>query len=725
MSNLGTKVFTDTLPATHSISGLPRSNGHSVQFYEDDSFFIEGLSKFIGAAMIAGDFAVVIATRPHTEALFSHLADRGLDLSLALKQGRLVFLGAAETLSQITINQLPDQSLFNRVVGGVIAQLTAAARKHDRRVVAFGEMVGLLCADGKPDAAIQLERFWNKLAETYLFQLHCAYSLKLFSDPSDAKIVESICAEHDHTVPAERYASLTGEEERLRTIVLLQQKAQSLEGEARERNRVQDALQEREEELTEFLENGAIAMHWVAADGTILWANAAELAMLGYQRDEYVGRNISEFHADAGVIEDILCRLSRNESLHDYEARVTCKDGSIRIVRIDSNVFRRNGEFVHTRCFTTDITEKKKAEETLFRLAAIVESSDDAIASKDLNGIITTWNKGAERMFGYKSEEIIGRSVTVLIPPELQHDEVIILAKIRAGQRIEHFQTVRVKKNGERIDVSLTISPVKDRYGNIIGAAKILRDITQEKKLQAALHTSERLASVGRLAATVAHEINNPLEAVTNFIYLAKRQPGLSTKVEGYLTFADQELARVAHIAQQTLGFYRDNSAPTNLVVADVVDDVLTIYERKSRYKGISIQRQIPPGLSLQTLQGEFKQTISNLLANAIDASFEGGKIIIRARRTHDVRSGSPGLRITIADNGIGIPAEHKAKLFAPFFTSKKEVGTGLGLWITKELLEKKGGNIRFRSRDSKPSGTVMSIYLPETTPALAAKLTL
>src|SRR5262249_7084052 len=151
-------------------------------------------------------------------------------------------------------------------------------------------------------------------------------------------------------------------------------------------------------------------------------------------------------------------------------------------VRIDSNVFLRDGHFAHTRCFTVDITERRRAEQAAFRLAAIVESSDDAIVSKDLNGIITSWNQGAERIFGYTADEIIGQPVTTIIPPELHDDEPHILAKIRAGERIEHFQTVRVRKNGDRIDVSLTVSPVKDQHGNIIGAAKIARDVTQQKR---------------------------------------------------------------------------------------------------------------------------------------------------------------------------------------------------------------------------------------------------
>jgi len=345
--------------------------------------------------------------------------------------------------------------------------------------------------------------------------------------------------------------------------------------------------------------------------------------------------------------------------------------------------------------------------------AAIVESSDDAIISKDLNGVVTDWNKSAERIFGYEAAEIVGRPITVLIPPEFLNDENVILAKIRAGERIDHFQTVRLNKNGDRIDVSLTISPLRDQRGSIVGAAKIVRDITAQKKLETKLHITERLASVGRLAASIAHEINNPLEAVINFIYIAKQHPEASEEIKRYLNSADQELRRVAHITQQTLGFYRDNSEPMSLVIADVLQDVLTVYEHKCQYKTLNVEQRIEPSLTLNTVQGELKQILSNLIANAIDASKENGKIIICARTSHHIPSGGSGVRITIADNGVGISDENKQKLFAPFFTTKTAVGTGLGLWITKDLLEKRGGRIRFRSTDSDPSGTVMTIYLP------------
>jgi signal transduction histidine kinase len=302
----------------------------------------------------------------------------------------------------------------------------------------------------------------------------------------------------------------------------------------------------------------------------------------------------------------------------------------------------------------------------------------------------------------------------LLIPPELHHDEDQILRKIKAGERIDHFQTVRMKKNGERMEVSLTISPVKDEHGTIVGAAKILRDITKQKKLEAIVHTSERLASVGRLAATVAHEINNPLEAVTNYVYLAKQQPDLPPKIKKYLDSADAALARVAHIAQQTLGFYRENFQPTKLVISTIIDDVLAIYERKLKYKRLEVDRRIDNGLSVLGFEGEMKQMLSNLITNAFDACQDGGRIIIAARSTRQFPAGQPGICITIADNGVGISDRDQLNLFTPFFTTKKSLGTGLGLWITKELLEIRGGRVRVRSRTASPSGTVMKLYIPQ-----------
>ncbi len=415
------------------------------------------------------------------------------------------------------------------------------------------------------------------------------------------------------------------------------------------------------EELRDFFENAVDGVHWVGADGTILWANRAELALLGYEAEEYLGRPIAEFHVDQPVIDDILARLRRNEVLRNCEARLRCKDGSIRHVVINSSGLWRDGKFVHTRCVTRDVTDQKRAQEErdratrhlmveyaitkllanetrfddvaprllrtvcdfggwdvggvwmvdesarvlrcvdvwhgpdshvdafaadtrrrtfsigiglpgrvwaegrshwvdvtndpnfprapvaasvalrsaaafpihvrgrvvgvleffskqrveadadllrLFdaigaqvgqfaerreaeelrdRLAAIVDSSDDAIVSKTLDGVITSWNRGAEHTFGYTASDAIGRHVTLIIPPERHQEEEVILARLRAGQKIEQYETVRQTRDGRLIDVSLTVSPVRNAEGKIVGASKVARDVTERNRAVAAL----------------------------------------------------------------------------------------------------------------------------------------------------------------------------------------------------------------------------------------------
>jgi PAS domain S-box-containing protein len=714
---MGTEALGELADSSHPAQAPPpraaQSSEHTVRFYEADDALTQELSRFIGSALGAGHLAIVIATKPHRDALSVRLQERGIDTHLAMQQGRFVSLDAGESLARFMVAGEPDPMLFRMVIGRLIEQASELAERHGAGLAVFGEMVSVLWAEGNQAAALALEKLWNELAKTHSFQLHCAYPMQLFSEQQDGKRMAEVCAEHSQVIPTERYTSVEREDERLRTILFLQQKAQALETEIVRRERLEAELQEREAELRDYVENALIGMHWVSATGEILWANKAELELLGYEYGEYVGRPISDFHADAPVIEDILCRLGRFEELHGYESRLRCKNGSIRDVRIHSNVYVRDGKFVHTRCLTTDITEHKQAEKAMAHLAAIVESSDDAIISKDLSGIITSWNRAAERILGYSADEIIGKPITTIIPSELLGDEPQILDKIRRGERIEHFETVRMHKSGDRLNVSLTISPVRSREGKIVGAAKILRDVTEQKKLLAALHTSERMASLGRLAATIAHEINNPLESITNLIYLSKEHPQAPRKVRQYLETAEQELGRAASIAQQTLGFQHAPSNASWIDIADAVESIVAIYERKFSNKNVRIERQIQLDLRIFTWAGEFKQILSNLISNALDASRAGGRLIIRAHVVTQGRPGAPGARISIADDGIGISEENKGKIFAPFFTTKELVGTGLGLSITKSLIEKRGGTMQVRSRDFQPSGTVMSFWLP------------
>ncbi|HUS18047.1 MAG TPA: PAS domain S-box protein, partial [Terriglobales bacterium] len=458
-------------------------------------------------------------------------------------------------------------------------------------------------------------------------------------------------------------------------------------------------------ELRDFLENAVVPLHWVDAEGKILWANRAEMNLLGYGPEEYIGHHIAEFHADEPTIRSILDRLARQEELHGHESRLRCKDGSIREVRIHSNVYAPDGRFAHTRCFTFDVTEQKRAQEAQARLAAIVNSSDDAIISKDLNGIITSWNAAATRIFGYQPEEIIGRSVLTLIPRHLHAEEPVILAKLARGERIDHYETQRCRKDGSTIEVSLTISPVRDHDGRVIGASKIARDITERNKTAEALRMADRLASVGRLAVTISHEINNPLEAVVNLIYLAKGATHRDPQgAADFLALAEQELARVSHITRQTLTFYRGSQQPGITRVAEHLHHLVSVFGPKLKNKSINLELDVRHDDEVNAVANDLQQVFTNLLSNSVDAVPLEGTIRIRVRRA--TLGGLPALRISVADSGPGITPDVLRKMFEAFYTTKKDVGTGLGLWVSRGIVKGMGGRIQVRTcTDPERSG--------------------
>ena len=350
------------------------------------------------------------------------------------------------------------------------------------------------------------------------------------------------------------------------------------------------------------------------------------------------------------------------------------------------------------------------------RLAAIVESADDAIYGEDLNGVVTSWNRAAEKMFGYRAEEMSGRSITAIIPQELQADELRILETIARGERIDHFETVRLTKNGKPIDVSLTVSPMKDEKGRIVGAAKIARDITQQKKTEQALRISERLASVGRLAATIAHEINNPLEAVINLVYLAKHR-SVHNDVRDFLSQAEEELARISHLTKQTLGYYRETKESAPMRVGQLVNQLIPVFAARTRNKAVDICTEIRDDPEIHAVSDEIRHLITNLLNNSIDAVSQGGQIRVRvSSATEWLGNVRFGVRFTVADTGSGIAPEVRSELFEPFFTTKKEVGTGLGLWLCKGIVERHRGSIRLKSSTAPgKSWTVFSVFIPSS----------
>ncbi|MEO8048805.1 MAG: PAS domain S-box protein [Acidobacteriota bacterium] len=351
-----------------------------------------------------------------------------------------------------------------------------------------------------------------------------------------------------------------------------------------DQKRREHELSERTRQLSDFMDNGTLALHWVAEDGTILWVNDAELRLLGYSREEYVGRNIAEFHIEQPVIFDILRRLKRNEELREYESRLRCKNGSIKNVSINSSVYWENGRFVHTRCFTRDISESEKASELREHLASIVDSSDDAIISKDLDGIIRSWNRGAERIFGYTAQEIIGKHISTLAAPERVDEIPGILDQIKRGERFDHYETKRRTKDGRILTVSLTVSPIRDASGTVVGASKVARDMT-ERQLQEQLlremnaTLSRSNADLEQFAYSASHDLQEPLRMVSSYSEMLRKKLGTKLGEPGdvYIGYIIEGVSRMEQLLQDLRSYAQASTADQS---ASAVADAEVAFEK-------------------------------------------------------------------------------------------------------------------------------------------------
>jgi len=445
-------------------------------------------------------------------------------------------------------------------------------------------------------------------------------------------------------------------------------------------------------------------------EGIVTSWNESAVRLFGYPADEMLGTNFSRIVPDQDRAGE--AAMLRELSLHSsrqYEAlRLTKSSTTVQVLGCISSIRDDSGKVIGAVRLEYAIAPSA-VDEFRSRLAAIVESTDDAIVSKNLDGMIISWNQGACRLFGHTSEEMIGESILKIIPEDLREEEAEILRKIRAGERIDHYETRRIRKGGEIIEVSLTISPIKDSHGKVIGSSKIAREISQRKKMERLLIQSEKLAATGRLAATIAHEINNPLDSVMNLVYLARTVLPATSKALPYLLTAERELERVAHIARQTLGYYRDPGPPSEVHLEQMLEEVLSVYRSKLLAANVAVDCAFAHHRAVRASRDELMQIFSNLIINAADAMPDGGVLTIETREI-----GGAGVEVSVRDKGTGISAENLDRVFEPFFTTKGHRGTGIGLWVARQLLEKRGGSIHLQSRTEFPrNGTTVSVFLP------------
>ena len=372
----------------------------------------------------------------------------------------------------------------------------------------------------------------------------------------------------------------------------------------------------------------------------------------------------------------------------------------------DGNVRGAVGAFI-------DVTSRKKLENLLRERADLLELATEAILVRDLNGILQFWNAGAEALYGWNREEVLGRNIhdvlNTIFPTEDGGHSGLEDGLAEAGKW--HGNLTQTTRAGDLVVVA-SRQALKTE-GNAI--LEINRDITAQMKAEDALRKTERLAAMGRVAGIIAHEINNPLESITNTFYLLRNHPSLDEEARYYAQLGEEELLRVSHITRQTLGFYRESKDPVEVALPKLLDDILELQTRRLEFGKIVIEKQYRGKGMMYGFPVELKQVFLNLIGNAVQAMPEGGTLRLRVQERHE-REDSRGTVISVLDTGSGIKPEHARQLFEPFFTTKSTKGTGLGLWISRGIVQKYGGSIRFRSL-RQPAGNVtcFSVFLPDT----------
>jgi PAS domain S-box-containing protein len=481
----------------------------------------------------------------------------------------------------------------------------------------------------------------------------------------------------------------------------------------------------------------------VNQQGIIIHANSQTEAMFGYTRDELVGRKIEMLVPERQ-------RSSHDQHRAEYRARPKIRrmgsgldlygrrrDGSELPVEISLSPIGA-GDSMIVLSVIRDISDRKRIEEDLRRvneeldrrksrelrdsqnrMALIVDSSQDSIIGKNLDGIITHWNKGAEAMYGYSAQEMIGQSVSVLCPKDRPDEIPAILDKIRHGERVDYFESIRVTKDGRRLDVSVSVSPIYDAEGNIVGASAIARNITAQKKVEDQLRQSQKMEAVGRLAGGIAHDFNNILGIVTACTELLRGR--IDANNLEYVENIRDAANRGASLTKQLLAFGRRQAAQPQLL--DLNERLSEVSKLLRPLMGDDVEVLLPARSAMAVVEidpGQLDQIIVNLAVNARDAMPHGGKLIVETAvfnidesfaRDHSM---APGRYVTlsVSDNGTGMDEATRSRIFEPFFTTKETgKGSGLGLSTVYGIVTQAGGHIWVYSEPGH--GTTFKIYLP------------
>ena len=496
-----------------------------------------------------------------------------------------------------------------------------------------------------------------------------------------------------------------------------------------QRRKAEEGLRRREQHLRQLIENTSDIITIVAADGTIEYESPSAQRVTGHAPEALTGKSVFEFvHSDdQAAARAALAKLlaTPGGTSEPVEIRFRTADGSFRTLEaIGKNLIEEpgiRGILVHSR----DISVRKQlVREKMARLEAeaakrrfldLVQGLELVVwEANPLTREFTFVSRKVQDILGYSPESWLGHNWRQHVCEEdrTRLQEYWESASEKASSDFEYRG---MSASGRLLWLRLVTYADRDSDGKVLQLRGLIVDITERRQAEATLRLTERLAATGRLAASIAHEINNPMAAVTNLVYLIENYPGIDEQAQQFARLAQEELKRMAHITRQMLGFYRESTDAGRVRVPELLSGVLDLYDRRIRNSGVKVEVRSETAPEVCVFAGEIRQVLSNLLINALDATPSGGHVVIRIRDSRDWSNGGRrGARITFSDNGPGIPVELRNRVFEPFFTTKGQKGTGLGLWVSAGIVHKHQGVLRVRSSQRQGlAGTSFSIFLP------------